>query len=366
MEHLKNILLIASFLFPLAFSFTLFFDSGKNISRKIMAIAQANTAVLFFLNYLYFYEDYDIYLPLHSFHSAIELMVFPVIYLYMKSVILPDFNFKKHLIHFLPGIFMIFLASYIFYVFAGYHDLEKFLKNNKLGIPLEGYQFFVLKVSRYVHLTLVVLQGVFYSIAFYLTSRDYNQRLSYEFSNVENFSVGWINRYNLTFMSMVFIGFILYAFIPLKGFYELLIIITFFLFSAFVSMLGVVSLKQRKAEVNFDDIVVEEVIHDNSTNTEDDLLMKKLKRHMQKNKVYLQPDVSLTQLSRELGTNRTYLSQLINRQLNMNFCNFINQYRLQEIEKYLREKPGATNQELADMAGFGSVLSMKRAMERAV
>ena len=90
--------------------------------------------------------------------------------------------------------------------------------------------------------------------------------------------------------------------------------------------------------------------------------MKKLKKHMQKNKVYLQPDVSLTQLSRELGTNRTYLSQLINRQLNMNFCNFINQYRLQEIDKYLIEKPGATNQELADMAGFGSVLSMKRAM----
>jgi AraC-like DNA-binding protein len=83
---------------------------------------------------------------------------------------------------------------------------------------------------------------------------------------------------------------------------------------------------------------------------------------MQKNKVYLQPDVSLTQLSRELGTNRTYLSQLINQQLKMNFCNFINQYRLQEIENYLKEKPDATNQELADMAGFGSVLSMKRAM----
>jgi AraC-like DNA-binding protein len=362
MEHFKNILLVASFLFPLTLSLILLYESGKNTSRKIMAVAQANTAVLFFMNYLYFYQDFDIYLPLHSFHAGIELLVFPVIYLYMKSVIIPDFKIKAHLLHFLPGVLMILLATYIFYMYAGYQDLEKFLTNNKLGIRLEGYQFFVLKISRYIHLFLVVLQGIAYSIAFFRTPKEYNDRLKNEFSNIENFSIGWINRYNLTFMSLVMVGFILYAFVPLKGFYEFLIILTFFFFSVFVSVLGVVSLRQRKAGVNLEDISVDVTDAENMLIAEDDALMKKLKKHMQKNKVYLQPDVSLTQLSRELGTNRTYLSQLINQQLKMNFCNFINQYRLQEIENYLKEKPDATNQELADMAGFGSVLSMKRAM----
>jgi AraC-like DNA-binding protein len=62
------------------------------------------------------------------------------------------------------------------------------------------------------------------------------------------------------------------------------------------------------------------------------------------------------------GTTRTHRSNVINQQYNLNFCSFVNSYRLSEVENLLRTNPDIKNQELAQNCGFGSVDSMKRAI----
>lgn len=362
MEHFKLFLLVASFLFPLALSIVLFVESRHNLSCKIMAFTLLNTSVIFLLNYFYVQKDYAVYLPLHSIHAAIEFLVFPAIYLYIKSIIEPVDRLKDELWHFLPGVIMLFVASYIFYVYTSRPDLEFFLKMNREGYVFHAFKFTVLIVSRYIDLALIALQGVLYSIAFFRTPKHYDDKLKNEFSNVENFSLDWINKYNLIFISVVAVGFLSYAVFPLKGFHLPVIVFVFFLFSAFVCTLGIVSLKQQKVDVDLEVIDSVNLSELKLSELKDDFLVNKLIEYMEVKQVFLQSDISLTTLSRDLGTNRSYLSALINQQFGMNFNAYINQYRVKYVKDYLADNPKATKADIFEQAGFGSLSTLKRAM----
>jgi len=367
MEHIKLFLLIGSFLFPLALSFALFFDSRRNLSRKIMAGTLLNTAIIYLLNYFYVQHEYTIYVPLHGLHAGLEFLIYPAMYLYLKSVIIEDRRLKHELWHFLPGVIMTIVACGIFFVYVGSDDLTYFLKNNRLGVDFAGEKYYVLKVARYIDLGLVALQGVLYSIAFVRAPKHYNERLRNEFSNIENFSVDWVNKYNLSFASVGVFGFLIYAVFPLKGYSQYFILFIFFIMSAFVCAMGVVSLRQQKP-----DFVPEESECDNPKPIESDeswvvdfRLVEKLEKMMDSDRIFLQSDLTLTQLCKEMGTNRTYLSSLINRQYGVNFNTYINQYRVNYINEYIANNPGTDNDDLVQIGGFGSVSSMKRAMKRA-
>ena len=349
---------------PFSLGVSLLLHPLKNESRQLMLLLLFGTCILFFLNYLYFMEDYDFYVPLHSFHAAIDFAIFPSIFLYMKSIIHPGIDLRKKLYHFLPMVLMLVVASYIFYVYAGKKDLIFFLEHNRLGHSFAGYQFHVLKVARMIHLLLVLIQGIVYSIAFNLTPRHYNEKLKNEFSNIDHFSIDWINRYNLSFLSILVVGLTLYALLPITGIRELLIIFIFFTFSAFICIIGLVSLKQKEADTDWEAIEPQAVNETVSERMANKILLQSLLHLMETKKPYLEPDLSLTQLSKELGTNRTSLSNIINQYMQTNFCTFVNKYRIEEVHHYLKDKPNASNQELAQMAGFGSVSSMKRAMEK--
>ena len=63
-----------------------------------------------------------------------------------------------------------------------------------------------------------------------------------------------------------------------------------------------------------------------------------------------------------VGTNRTYISSIINQNYNQNFCSFVNSYRIKELENVIYQNPDFTNEVLAESCGFGSLNSLKRAI----
>lgn len=75
------------------------------------------------------------------------------------------------------------------------------------------------------------------------------------------------------------------------------------------------------------------------------------------------PDLQITTLTGYLMTNRSYLSSFINTTYGMNFSQFINEYRLRELDALVadsgNEKKGTL--ELIQKAGFGSYHSYYRA-----
>jgi AraC-like DNA-binding protein len=82
-------------------------------------------------------------------------------------------------------------------------------------------------------------------------------------------------------------------------------------------------------------------------------------RYMNEKKPYLNPELCITDMTIDLGTNRTYLSNFINKEYGMNFRSLVNAYRLHEIER-LRRSSEHKNLDTIDLimrAGFSSYRS---------
>jgi AraC-like DNA-binding protein len=80
------------------------------------------------------------------------------------------------------------------------------------------------------------------------------------------------------------------------------------------------------------------------------------------NKIHLDSELNIMDIVAEVGSNRSYISSIINQKYNQNFCSFVNEYRIEELERILFDHPDLTNEMLAEHCGFGSVISLRRAI----
>lgn len=92
----------------------------------------------------------------------------------------------------------------------------------------------------------------------------------------------------------------------------------------------------------------------------------KLLHLMEKEQIFLRSDLSVEQLAEEAGTNRRYLSQVINEIHQTNFNTFINTFRVREARKLLLD-PSYRQYSLegiASAAGFNSRISFNNAFKK--
>ena len=97
------------------------------------------------------------------------------------------------------------------------------------------------------------------------------------------------------------------------------------------------------------------------------VFLDELTRHMQANKPYLEGDLVLPQLAQQLGISANYLSQVINEQLQVNFYDFINGYRVEEARGLMRNagQKKANILNIALDSGFNSKSAFYKAFKKA-
>lgn len=74
-----------------------------------------------------------------------------------------------------------------------------------------------------------------------------------------------------------------------------------------------------------------------------------------KKKRYMKTQLTLNEVALQLHTNRTYLSQYLNMELNMPFGTWLSQLRLNEAKQMLIDEPSLSITEAAQTCGFSSV-----------
>jgi AraC-like DNA-binding protein len=145
---------------------------------------------------------------------------------------------------------------------------------------------------------------------------------------------------------------------------DVLICVVWSIFSASLFVMGNLGLKQKIINPAIDPANERELIFQSfglSTIEHSELLDKIHKEFLIK-KIYLNHNLIITDLVKTLGTNRSYISSVINQQYNQNFCSFTNGFRIEELKNRLQKDPEYSLVELAEICGFGSVNSMKRAV----
>ncbi len=85
-------------------------------------------------------------------------------------------------------------------------------------------------------------------------------------------------------------------------------------------------------------------------------LLHQLENLMLEERLYLDPEISITKLAKQLSTNEKYLSQLFNQQLNSTFNDYINSLRIIEACRLMTTtvKPIKSVDQIAEDAGFRS------------
>jgi ligand-binding sensor domain-containing protein/AraC-like DNA-binding protein len=94
--------------------------------------------------------------------------------------------------------------------------------------------------------------------------------------------------------------------------------------------------------------------------------LRKLLEIMEKEKPFLSPDITLPELGKRIDMSKEELSQVINRELHLNFNAFINRYRIEEAKRKLRDPK--ENQfvvlKIAYEVGFNSKSSFNAVFKR--
>jgi YesN/AraC family two-component response regulator len=85
---------------------------------------------------------------------------------------------------------------------------------------------------------------------------------------------------------------------------------------------------------------------------------------IQAEKPHLDSEISLTGLSEQLNLSRHHLSQIINENFNTNFFDFINQQRIREAKRLIKENPETSISDLIYTVGFSNRVSFNKAFKK--
>lgn len=83
-------------------------------------------------------------------------------------------------------------------------------------------------------------------------------------------------------------------------------------------------------------------------------LRYRLQDKIEEEKAYLRPGLTIEELAAELGTNRTYISIIINKAFNKSFRELINERRISYAKEFMTANPQSKIEEIAEASGFSS------------
>jgi YesN/AraC family two-component response regulator len=138
----------------------------------------------------------------------------------------------------------------------------------------------------------------------------------------------------------------------------------------FSSLFFVIGLQGNKQNFTIKSIKEDEKDNDtelgNSKKSHNKMLKNSLKKLLETEKRYLDPELKITDLCKELNTNRTYLSNLINNEFQLNFNDLINKYRVKHSTSLIKNGLGDnfSLEDISSASGFGSLSSFNRAFKK--
>lgn len=103
------------------------------------------------------------------------------------------------------------------------------------------------------------------------------------------------------------------------------------------------------------------------TNEKKNILFQRLEKLMQEEEVYKENLLTKERVADLLGTNRTYLSQVINEQTQQNFIQYVNNYRINEAIRLLSDpETDIPLKAVASEVGFNSMSTFYKIFQNTV
>jgi len=222
-----------------------------------------------------------------------------------------------------------------------------------------------LRIMRIIIQTTYLIQVVVTVTCNYLLIRKYGDKAEQFYSDIQD---GKYNNANLLNRSIILMSLTAFVFTLLGRNYLMeqttLIIIGWIVFSVMLFIIGYMGITQKSINPTYEPETDIQAWNDEIKPLSDTQkrILKKLLNEFEENKVFLNSQLNILDVVQAIGTNRTYISNIINQQYHQNFCAFVNGYRMDELKRIINENHHVSNEILAEICGFGSLISLRRAV----
>ena len=321
------------------------------------------TGVIFTSHFLYFGHFQTLYLFFDIPLQFLGLSIFPLYHIYFRLLTVDEqFSLRGHArFLILPAVVVLIYAVGVF--FTPVNDYKGWLfhlTNHESSAQIE----FLIAMRMVIRITFIVVLG-YSMIGNHWLLNKYGHKAEQFYSDIVDAKRKNARNINHVILALGFASILITSIgrillMPA----DWIIVIAWTMFAALIYLIGKSGRKQKIINPAVDPEIGEEITVVPAKIQLNDLekFWNKIIAEFEQNKVYLNSELNIMDLVKTVGTNRTYISLTINQQQSLNFCGFVNGYRIEELKRVLYENPGINQTELAQRCGFGSINSMKRSI----
>ena len=300
----------------------------------------------------------DLYVYFDVVFMSSGFLAYPFYYIYIRLLTVDEkFSWKAHSRFLILPIVLLTIYETIA-LFAPTAEYRVWLldRTAHLDIPI----IYVLNIIRGIIRVLFFLQVAYSLIASTVLLRKYKHTAEQYYSEIQD---GKSN--NVTILNFALIFNCLLMLFPISIFHVhhqiIIIVILPIIYAVDHYLIGYMGFKQKPINPSFEVVdITTEKAETSGLNAGQKEIHDKLVYEFQHKKLYLNSELNIMDVAQLIGSNRSYISAIINQQYNQNFCTFVNSYRINELKQILNEDNNTVNEVLAEKAGFGSVKSMRR------
>ena len=316
--------------------------------------------VTYLSHFFYFHKMYDVYIWLDCFYHLGSLSLYPLFYVYTRLLVVDERpSLRKHFRYFIAPL-VIFVAMAIGYIIMEYEKDYYFISEVLYGVssgdPEVRYMQFLLQLEKFVFIT----QAIIYVFLISRLTVRHHKLLWERYSSTEQLTIRWVQIFNYTlFISVLatavfhLMGRISFIDNPAKLAFPTLTL------AVIAFILGNLGNNQKQVIIREPDDVLD------APEAIDELINPKLKEELvsffETRHAYLDRDLTIWDVAEKLGSNRTYVSRIINKDFGQTFTAYVNSYRIAYVKRLLEGNPNYSADDLAEMSGFGSGSSLYRA-----
>ena len=361
---IRTIFLLAPVFVSLFWAVALRGDKNKVGNPRIfLSFFMLLTAVIFFAHFLYFNNLQDLYLFFDVPLQFLGLTIFPLYHIYFRLLTVDErFSIKAH------ARYLIFPASVVFIyaigvLFTPVKEYQAWLFNLTPLASSEPLNFLV-KMRIVTRITFII--SLAYSmIGNHWLLHKYGHKAEQFYSDIVDAKQNNARNINLVihatgFASVLILSIGRILLMPA----DLIICAGWTLFTVLIFLIGNSGIKQKVINPSVDPENREEsiILPIKISIKDQELYWNKILEEFTQNKIYLNSNLNIMDVVKKVGTNRTYVSNIINQKCNQNFCSFVNDFRIEHLKFIHLENPGLNHTGLAQSCGFGSINSLKRAL----
>ncbi len=342
--------------------------------------------LFFVMTFMFFYKIQQVVAISFYLTIPVTLALIPLLYMYADCLTTPCRSFKASgWLHFLPSIVM--AIAMLPYLWVPYQEKVWFVSGGYGNSENEWIIKYITWIFRFGVFAIINIQLIVYLFLFQRLIKQHKKKIQQLFAYTENINLAWL--FNL-FLGFFIFFIILYAsrFFEIRSDINNRIIFNmgFIVINLYIGIKGVIQ-PNVYSLIKSDDQIVESFTiaefdeNDSKLDDSKDEVSKyatsklsvdlrnqikvELMEYM-KQKPYHKLNFNIEDIADALKTNTRYISQVINETFELNFFNFVNNYRIEEAKEILKSKDSEkyTIEGVAKMVGFNSKSSFNNAFKR--